>query len=52
MTLLLNNCLLYRLNVKKYAINSNINLTCVTGSLHIFAPYQFIHYNINLNKKV
>jgi len=30
------------LNVEKSIINININLTKVTGVLHIFAPHQFI----------
>jgi hypothetical protein len=36
------------LNVEKFTINININLTWVTGLLHIFAPHQFIQ---NLFKK-
>ena len=36
------------LNVEKFTINININLTLVTGLLHIFAPHQFIQ---NLFKK-
>jgi len=38
-TIILNNYVLSILNVKKYIINININLTLVTGSLHIFAPH-------------
>jgi hypothetical protein len=39
MTFMLNDCMIYTLNVKKYAINININLTYVTGQLHIFATH-------------
>ncbi len=38
-TILLNNYVLLILNVKKYIINININLTLVTGLLHIFDPH-------------
>ena len=37
--IILNNYVLYALNVKIYIINININLTYVTGLLHIFAPH-------------